>query len=43
MFLTTILKRLNNMKIKSKISELLGEKVASFLNRIFNLACESVD
>lgn len=27
MFLTTILKKLNNMKIKSKISELLGETV----------------
>lgn len=27
MFLTTILKKLNNMKIKSKVSELLGETV----------------
>ena len=27
MFLTTILKKLNNMKIKSKVSELLGEIV----------------
>ena len=27
MFLTTILKKLNNMKIKSKVSELLGETI----------------
>ena len=32
MFLTTILKKLNNMKIKSKISELLGETI-SFKDR----------
>ena len=32
MFLTTILEKLNNMKIKSKISELLGETI-SFKDR----------
>ena len=33
MFLTTILKKLNNMKIKSKVSELLGETV-TFKDRL---------
>ena len=33
MFLTVILKRLNNMKIKSKVSELLGETI-NFKDRL---------
>ena len=33
MFLTTILKKLNNMKIKSKVSDLLGETV-NFKDRL---------
>ena len=33
MFLTTILEKLNNMKIKSKVSELLGETV-TFKDRL---------
>ena len=41
MFLTTILKRLNNMKIKSKVSELLGETI-SFKDRLGNIRTAKV-